>query len=294
MLVHLSAGEGGGRQRLLRARHPAGRPRRFRARFVPRRCLERTSAAARRPAGGRANAVRARRRSAGWRVAYALPRRAACTAATKRTRGTMSLVSINGACVRRERPAPSTSRAAAHKLAATRSSFAALRSPGDALARRRARRGSPALPGRGAPPQALHTPPRPLRGHVLRAEVPRAWRPPRGSRRARGLLRAPRAGTHPRCGVRRQQAADAPRAFPGAVYDITNTPNSHANEAIKTLNRFTRDTFGLGGIFHGAVEIGGEGAPPAQRPVVNQLGLLHAAQLCAAACLAGLHCCGRP
>jgi hypothetical protein len=40
------------------------------------------------------------------------------------------------------------------------------------------------------------------------------------------------------------------------VYDITNTPNSHANEAIKTLNRFTRDTFGLGGIFHGAVEIG--------------------------------------
>ena len=79
------------------------------------------------------------------------------------------------------------------------------------------------------------------------------------------------------------------------VYDITNTPNrcgsqqpspalrlriicgfwilrncradgraaarahaSHANEAIKTLNRFTRDTFGLGGIFHGAVEVNGE------------------------------------
>jgi hypothetical protein len=41
------------------------------------------------------------------------------------------------------------------------------------------------------------------------------------------------------------------------VYDITNTPNSHANEAIKTLNRFTRDTFGLGGIFHGAVEVNG-------------------------------------
>ena len=50
-----------------------------------------------------------------------------------------------------------------------------------------------------------------------------------------------------------------------AVYDITNTPNAHANEAIKTLNRFTRDTFGLGGIFHGAVEVNGEewsfGAP---------------------------------
>jgi hypothetical protein len=49
------------------------------------------------------------------------------------------------------------------------------------------------------------------------------------------------------------------------VYDITNTPNAHANEAIKTLNRFTRDTFGLGGIFHGAVEVNGEewsfGAP---------------------------------
>lgn len=43
-----------------------------------------------------------------------------------------------------------------------------------------------------------------------------------------------------------------------SVYDITNTPNSHANEAIKTLNRFTRDTFGLGGIFHGAVEVNGE------------------------------------
>ena len=42
------------------------------------------------------------------------------------------------------------------------------------------------------------------------------------------------------------------------MYDITNTPNSHANEAIKTLNRFTRDTFGLGGIFHGAVEVNGE------------------------------------
>lgn len=206
MLVHLSAGEGGGRQRLLRARHPAGRPRRFRARFVPRRCLERTSAAARRPAGGRANAGRARRRSAGWRVAYALPRRAACTAATKRTRGTMSLVSINGACVRRERPAPSTSRAAAHKLAATRSSFAALRSPGDALARRRARRGSPALPGRGAPPQALHTPPRPLRGAraarggsarlATTARIaPRAWAVARAPRRhTPSLRRAPSAG----------------------------------------------------------------------------------------------------
>ena len=45
---------------------------------------------------------------------------------------------------------------------------------------------------------------------------------------------------------------------PSSVYDITNTPHSHMNEAIKTLNRFTRDTFGLGGIFHGAVEVNGE------------------------------------
>ena len=84
-------------------------------------------------------------------------------------------------------------------------------------------------------------------------------RVPCRARRARGLLRAPRAGTRTACWVRRLQAADTPRVPPGAVYDITNTPNSHANEAIKTLNRFTRDTFGLGGIFHGAVEIGGEG-----------------------------------
>ena len=53
------------------------------------------------------------------------------------------------------------------------------------------------------------------------------------------------------------RAPALPRWTP-AVYDITNTPNSHANEAIKTLNRFTRDTFGLGGIFHGAVEVNGE------------------------------------
>ena len=62
-------------------------------------------------------------------------------------------------------------------------------------------------------------------------------------------------------------ACDTPRVPSSwvAVYDITNTPNAHANEAIKTLNRFTRDTFGLGGIFHGAVEVNGEewsfGAP---------------------------------
>lgn len=57
------------------------------------------------------------------------------------------------------------------------------------------------------------------------------------------------------------------------LYDITNTSNTHANEArtvsgfgrlslalqaIKALNRFTRDTFGVGGIFHGAVEVNGE------------------------------------
>lgn len=52
--------------------------------------------------------------------------------------------------------------------------------------------------------------------------------------------------------------AHAERPVSPQVYDITNTPNSHANEAIKTLNRFTRDTFGVGGIFHGAVEVNGE------------------------------------
>lgn len=79
----------------------------------------------------------------------------------------------------------------------------------------------------------------------------------------------PRPAAHP---LRTPASARLPphygmRALPGPgdqvgvatqVYDITNTPNSHANEAIKTLNRFTRDTFGLGGIFHGAVEVNGE------------------------------------
>ena len=83
---------------------------------------------------------------------------------------------------------------------------------------------------------------------------------------ALGAVEAPVLAATPRpacCAPARAACAwvcDTPAcaSSPGAVYDITNTPNAHANEAIKTLNRFTRDTFGLGGIFHGAVEVNGE------------------------------------
>ena len=42
------------------------------------------------------------------------------------------------------------------------------------------------------------------------------------------------------------------------VYDITNTQYDTANAAIQGLNRFTKDTLGAGGIFHGAVEVNGD------------------------------------
>lgn len=42
------------------------------------------------------------------------------------------------------------------------------------------------------------------------------------------------------------------------VYDITNTQYETANAAIQGLNRFTKDTLGAGGIFHGAVEVNGD------------------------------------
>jgi hypothetical protein len=42
------------------------------------------------------------------------------------------------------------------------------------------------------------------------------------------------------------------------VYDITNTSYETANAAIQGLNRFTKDTLGAGGIFHGAVEVNGD------------------------------------
>eukprot|EP00270_Netrium_digitus_P002434 TRINITY_DN12754_c0_g1_i5.p1 TRINITY_DN12754_c0_g1~~TRINITY_DN12754_c0_g1_i5.p1 ORF type:complete len:294 (+),score=59.81 TRINITY_DN12754_c0_g1_i5:30-884(+) len=42
------------------------------------------------------------------------------------------------------------------------------------------------------------------------------------------------------------------------VYDVTNSPNVKTNNAIIQINKITRDTMGIGGIFHGAVEVFGE------------------------------------
>lgn len=39
------------------------------------------------------------------------------------------------------------------------------------------------------------------------------------------------------------------------VYDVTNSMNVRANSAIQGLNRFMRGGIGIGGIFHGAVEV---------------------------------------
>ena len=40
------------------------------------------------------------------------------------------------------------------------------------------------------------------------------------------------------------------------LYDVTNSMNVRANSAILGLNRFMRGGIGIGGIFHGAVEVG--------------------------------------
>ena len=40
------------------------------------------------------------------------------------------------------------------------------------------------------------------------------------------------------------------------VYDITNSPDVKINERILQINKITKDTLGIGGIFHGAVEVG--------------------------------------
>ena len=148
MLVHLRRSQrrregGSGRAGTRPAR--CARPRRPVSRApVPRRCLERTSAAARRPAGGRANA---------WLRGGAAQRGARRTCFLVRSvhrgsqghAGTMSLVSINGACVasapRRARAGP-----AATALAAAAEQFCCA-----ALASRRARRAARAegQPGGG-------------------------------------------------------------------------------------------------------------------------------------------------
>lgn len=39
------------------------------------------------------------------------------------------------------------------------------------------------------------------------------------------------------------------------VYDVTNSLNGRANSAIVNLNKIMRDGIGLGGIFHGAVQV---------------------------------------
>eukprot|EP00245_Coleochaete_scutata_P000513 TRINITY_DN1061_c0_g1_i1.p1 TRINITY_DN1061_c0_g1~~TRINITY_DN1061_c0_g1_i1.p1 ORF type:complete len:286 (+),score=44.53 TRINITY_DN1061_c0_g1_i1:337-1194(+) len=42
------------------------------------------------------------------------------------------------------------------------------------------------------------------------------------------------------------------------VYDVTNSGNPKTNQAILNINRVMRDNLGIGGIFHGAVEVYGE------------------------------------
>lgn len=39
------------------------------------------------------------------------------------------------------------------------------------------------------------------------------------------------------------------------VYDVTNSGNVRANSAIMNLNKVMRGGIGLGGIFHGAIEV---------------------------------------
>ncbi|GBG88467.1 hypothetical protein CBR_g47937 [Chara braunii] len=42
------------------------------------------------------------------------------------------------------------------------------------------------------------------------------------------------------------------------VYDVTNSASEKTNNAIRQVNKIMRDTMGIGGIFHGAVEVHGE------------------------------------
>ncbi len=39
------------------------------------------------------------------------------------------------------------------------------------------------------------------------------------------------------------------------VYDVTNTTSEAANSAIKRFNAVTRDFMGIGGVFHGGIEV---------------------------------------
>ncbi|CAI7842752.1 unnamed protein product, partial [Closterium sp. NIES-54] len=42
------------------------------------------------------------------------------------------------------------------------------------------------------------------------------------------------------------------------VYDVTNSPDPNVNNTVLRINGVARSTLGIGGIFHGAVEVFGE------------------------------------
>jgi hypothetical protein len=42
------------------------------------------------------------------------------------------------------------------------------------------------------------------------------------------------------------------------VYDVTNAPSAPVNAAITAVNHVSRGLLGLGGVFHGGVEVYGE------------------------------------
>lgn len=42
------------------------------------------------------------------------------------------------------------------------------------------------------------------------------------------------------------------------VYDVTNAPSAAANAVVSAFNRLAKDGLGLGGIFHGGVEVHGK------------------------------------
>jgi hypothetical protein len=39
------------------------------------------------------------------------------------------------------------------------------------------------------------------------------------------------------------------------VYDVTNSESGRTNSAIRRLNKILRDGMGIGGIFHGAIQV---------------------------------------
>ena len=41
------------------------------------------------------------------------------------------------------------------------------------------------------------------------------------------------------------------------MYDVTNAPSATANTLVSAFNRLAKDTLGLGGVFHGGVEVFG-------------------------------------